>query len=183
MGLFNFFRKKNQFENQEEINDDVQVDKNLFVEDSDPVINSNPKIGLANSTGLDAIYAFLQRDFESIGYQDSLIIPDEIQMTKRIKEISLDFNILIKQSTTYYKDIARELDFNIKSRSRMGFLDLVEELKYKKEMIDDHLKTVEEIKSDVIQDKGIPERIFLSYNRGFLRGITAITQANILSKK
>jgi len=77
----------------------------------------------------------------------------------------------------------KELDFHITSRSRAGLIDLVEELKIRKEMVMKHIEKVNEINNEKKNNLGMPQRIILSYQRGFMRGLSAITQSNILNKK
>jgi hypothetical protein len=77
----------------------------------------------------------------------------------------------------------KELDFHISSRSRAGLIDLVEELKTRKEMVLEHVAKVQEIKKEMEDTNSMTQRIILSYQRGFMRGLSAITQSNVLNKK
>ena len=80
MGLFSKFRKTNQ-ESPAKITDDPEV-----------VLKGIPASQLnsvsANGTkGLDAIYVFLQYDYESRGYNDALTNPDDSYKSDNIKLI------------------------------------------------------------------------------------------------
>jgi hypothetical protein len=79
--------------------------------------------------GLDAIYAFLQCDYESKGYNDALTNPDESYRNDNINLFRQDLQILIERTITWYETLLKETDFHISSRSRAGLIDLVEELR------------------------------------------------------
>jgi hypothetical protein len=134
------------------------------------------------SIGLDAIYAFLQGDFESRGYNDALTNPEEGYKSDNIKLLSHDLLILIDRSTNYYQSFLKELDFHIGSRTRAGLIDLVEELKIRKDIINDHLEKIGQIKIDTASGSGAVQRISLSYSRGFMRGLSAISQSKIFKR-
>jgi hypothetical protein len=134
------------------------------------------------SIGLDAIYSFLQDDFESRGYNDALTNPEEGYKNDNIRLLSHDLLILIDRSTNYYESFLKELDFHIGSRSRAGLIDLVEELKIRKDIIKDHLEKIGQIKADAASGSGSAQRIALSYQRGFMRGLSAISQSKIFKR-
>lgn len=194
MGLFDFFNQQNQSrtENQtftpqvpkEEENRPADIPKELFIEErtpqsDSPIIIPNQQVG----SGIEAIYNFLQADYETKGFNDALTNPDESYRTDNIKLISLDLYILIQKVNTYYEDMIREIDFHISTRSRAGLIDLVEELKAKKEMVYEHVAKVAGIKKEMDTGSGMNQRIILSYQRGFMRGLSALTQSNVLNKK
>ncbi len=133
--------------------------------------------------GLETIYRFLQSDFESKGYDDALINPDDSYKTDNFLLIKYDLQILLHQVSTYHDDLLRELDFHIQSRSRAGLVDLVEELKNRKEMVNEHIGKVLQISKELESESGMTQRILLSYQRGFMKGLSAITQSNVLNKK
>jgi hypothetical protein len=182
MGLFDFLKQNHQKAvpdgNQQQVSQ-----KEILAEDrpsQDQPLTDQPD---AEVKGIGAIYAFLQADYESKGYNDALTSPDEKYKAENIKLIKMDLQILIMKVDTYYKDLIRDLDFHIGSRSRAGMIDMVEELKTRKEMVIEHMEKVEELKKETETDNGMTQRMILSYQRGFMRGLSAITQSNVLNKK
>jgi len=133
--------------------------------------------------GIESIYAFLQRDFENKGYNDALVSPDESNKQDNIRLIQLDLEIQVQKVETYYKDSVKEIDYHMSSRTRAGLIDLVEELKTRKEIVLDHMDKVNELKKEMSGNSGMAERMVLSYQRGFMKGISAITQSTIMNKK
>ncbi|MGE5419517.1 MAG: hypothetical protein ACM3UT_04985 [Chloroflexota bacterium] len=134
-----------------------------------------------SNKGIDSIYAFLQYDYESRGYNDALTNPDESYRNDNIRLIQHDLMILIDRTATYYETMLRETDFHISSRSRAGLIDLVEELKIRKEVTSDHLGKVRQIREEASKGDGASQRIVLSYQRGFMRGLYAISQSKLFN--
>lgn len=183
MGLFSFF-KKNQQNNIEQANQlalqtfPLEQKGDYMEEGKSSVLQERQEI-----VGLETIYKFLQSDFESRGYSDALTNPDDSYRTDNLLLIKYDLQIIIHQVNTYHEDLLRELDFHILSRSRAGLIDLVEELKNRKEMVKEHVNKVMDIKNDLDNEFGMAQRILLSYQRGFMKGLSAITQSNVLNKQ
>lgn len=133
--------------------------------------------------GLDAIYAFFGDDFESRGYNDALTNPDESYKNDNIRLFNHDLLILIDRSSNYYDNFLKELDFHISSRTRAGLIDLVEELKIRKEIVKDLSEKIRIIKEETQSGAGSAQRIALSYQRGFMRGLSAISQSQIFYRQ
>ncbi|MDF1573300.1 MAG: hypothetical protein P1P82_16955 [Bacteroidales bacterium] len=162
-------------------NEQFEMPKKLFVEDSDPVENTPVNGATGSSADLESIYNFLQDDYESKGYDDALANPDDSYKTDNIMMYKKDLEILIQKVTTKYDDLLREMDFHISSRQRAGLIDIVEELKSKSQTVSEHRNKVEEIENDAKNDRGMCQRMILSYQRGFNRGLAAITQSKFLN--
>jgi len=182
MSLFNFFRKRQQINGTTPVENETLVPRELFIDETDPVQVALPGSSEAAS-GIEAVYAFLQDDYESRGYNDALTNPDDSYKTDNLRLLSQDLAIHIQRANTYYESILKELDFHISSRSRAGLVDLVEELKMRKELVLSYLEKIGLIRNDAENRNGLTERIMLSYQRGFTRGLAAITQAKILNQR
>lgn len=183
MGILNFFQKRKPHNSNNLSENGKDESTKELIEDKNPNslqqdIQSNDK-----ANGIESIYAFLQADYESKGYNDALISADESYKTDNIKLIKMDLQITIRRADTFYEDLLRELDFHITSRARAGLIDLVEELKTRKEMVHEHIEKINQVKKEMETDSGMTQRIILSYQRGFMRGLSAITQSNVLNKK
>lgn len=184
MGILNFFqkRKPNNSNNFPE-NGQAESTKDELVEGKNANGLKQDFQSNGEAKGIESIYAFLQADYESKGYNDALISADESYKTDNIKLIKMDLQITVRRADTYYEDLLRELDFHITSRARAGLIDLVEELKTRKEMVHEHIEKINQVKKEMETDSGMTQRIILSYQRGFMRGLSAITQSNVLNKK
>jgi len=184
MGIFNFFKNHRPVSasNLRE-NGTAEMQKTQSTEDLNSEISFSDFQSNGEAKGIEAIYAFLQADYESKGFNDALISADDSYKTDNIKLIKMDLQITVQKANTYYEDLLRDLDFHIMSRGRAGLIDLVDELKTRKEMVHEHIEKVNLVKKEMETDSGITQRILLSYQRGFMRGLAAITQTNVLNKK
>jgi hypothetical protein len=187
MGLFSFLKKSGQ-ENAGTNNKDTglellsnhkpEIQGDKIIEKNDPLKDSSGMV-----RGINEIYAFLETDFESKGYHDALINPDDSYRRDNLKLLKHDLIILLQKVTTYYEDLLRDIGFHINSRERAGLIDLVEELKFRQQGVEVHLTKVSEIRKEMNDNTGVSERIMLSYQKGFMRGLSAISQSNVLTKE
>lgn len=143
---------------------------------------SSGVVSVNGSKGLDAVYEFLQFDYESRGYNDALTNPDESYKADNIKLFHHDLIILLDRSMVYYDGLLKDIDFHISSRSRAGLIDLVEELRIRKELVLDHIAKLKVIKEEAVSGSGATQRIALSYQRGFMRGLSAISQSKLFNR-
>jgi len=177
MGLFNFF-KQNQPPTTASTNQDPsQAPRELYAEDKEPkdIHSSN---GLAN--GIEVVYTFLQADYETRGYNDALINADDSNKSNGIKLIKLDLQLLLRRVINYYEKKIKDYEVQISSRSRAGLMDLVEELRSEKEKAEKDIEEVKTIYSEIESGTGLVERIILSYQKGFMRGLSSITQSKMI---
>jgi hypothetical protein len=101
------------------------------------------------------------------------VYPDSSYRNEKIREIQGDLDIVIRKSKTFYEDAIKELDFLISSRNRLGMVDVVDELKMRKEKAEDHYKKVIELQKEAME-QGESHRLIISYKRGFQNGMAAI---------
>lgn len=194
MAIFNLFRRKNSSEDAinsavapvtppAATNEPPRVPKSIFIEENGPENKSlsfrtnDPKVGI------DLIYDYLQIDFERKGYDDALTNPDESYKNDNIKLLKMDLAILVQKVDSYYTERLKELDFHIESRKRSGLVDLVMELNSQKEIVLNHIEKLNGIKNDIETGNGMTKRVELSYQRGFLRGLSSITKSKIMNQK
>lgn len=185
MGLFSFF-KSNQPQitpptNGTETNRETpDIPRDLFIEDGEPQQQPTIYSTQGGANGIEAVYAFLEADYASRGYNDALTNADDSNRADAIKLIKLDLLILIQRVKKYYSKKIQDYDFHIASRGRSGFVDLVEELMTEKKKAEEDIAEVNIIASEFASGTGMVERIVLSYQGGFMRGLSAITQSRIL---
>lgn len=152
-----------------------EIQEETFIEKPPLENNTNDteKKPEQSQDNIHLLYAFLLKDYQQQGYNDALVHPDTSYMTERVKEFRGELNITIRKVKTFYEDAIRELDCYILSRNRQGMVDLVDELKMRKEKATDHHKKTLEIEQEVIE-QGELHRLVISYNRGFQNGMAAI---------
>lgn len=179
MGLFSFFKRNDKLHAENTI-ETPTIPENLFVEKAEPT--ESFKINLTGNgvADLEAIYNYLQQDYETRGYEDALTNAEESYRKDNVELIYLDLQIIIARANSFYSGLISQLDYHIDTRTRSGLVDLVEELKTKKNAIQNQVVQVKEIEDQSISRTGLCKRAELSYTRGFHKGLVAITQSQIL---
>jgi len=188
MGIFNIFRRKRIIsENGNPACLSSGMTSSVPGESSLDANDSKQKQGLLSVNGLDEgigqVYLFLQADTESKGYSDALVNADDSFKSDNIRLIKLDLQILIDKTYTYYENLISEINLHISTRSRAGLVDLVQELESRKILITEYKQKLLTIKESIDDENGMCQRCILSYQRGFMRGLSALTQSNVLNKK
>jgi hypothetical protein len=188
MGWFNFFSKRNGTDMHNTANDSLAKSLNPdlpreLIPDGDFKLQQGSLAANNPGNGMEQIYNFLQADYESKGYGDALVNPDNSYKTDNIRLMQLDLKILIDKTNTYYENLISELNLHIVIRTRAGLVDLVQELETRKLLVEDHQKKLIELKESMNDENGFCQRIILSYQRGFMKGLSALTQSGILNRK
>ncbi|MCE1166501.1 MAG: hypothetical protein LWX70_00240 [Sphingobacteriia bacterium] len=190
MGLFDFLRRNSNAQAKElpqtnetkEEKELPEIPKNLFIEDNEPVEVKQEVAGRTDVNGIEAIYAFLQKDYEEKGYNDAIVNPDDSHLKDNIKVIRYDLEMVVERVLNYYDNLILDIESNINARAKAGLFDLVEQLKGKKEMVIKHINKVKELKEEANDEESITNRAILSYKNGFMKGLSALTHTNLLNK-
>ena len=179
MGLFDVFKRKSVSE-QNHASEIKNEDPNQSEIKESDLINS---AGNASTTDnalsvpmpLDEIYKYLHTDFETRGYEDALSNPDISYRDMNKKLIVSNLKVLFKQLKQLYIDSLNRTEFHIKSRSQAGLIDIVELLKNRKDTYESHLKEINKMEEDLEKGEDYMIGMLLSYERGFLRGLAALS--------
>jgi hypothetical protein len=186
MGLFNFFNRqqKNGHTHTLDIESALpDVPEDTFIEKEQPGKGAQEEKPANQAiTGIHMLYEFLDKNYESKGYNDALINPDVTHLDQNLTALKNDLERAIRKVKTFYEDFIRQINFHITSRSRSGMIDTVEELTVKKEIAESHIKQVLEIEEQAKQNQGVGYGIIISYTRGFKNGLAAISAHSILNK-
>ena len=127
------------------------------------------------SMPLDEIYKYLRIDFESRGYEDAMSNPDTSYRDMNKLLLVSNLKVLFKQVKQIYIDNLKTTDFHIKSREQAGLIDIVELLKNRKETLENHLTEINKMEVDLENNVDYMVGMLLSYERGFLRGLAALS--------
>ena len=177
MGVFNFFRKK------QVLVEEPTMEQNLVAEETQNEKPVNDIVTITYGTGkpIDLIYNFLKDDYESKGYDDALTNPDTSYKEMNKSMIKSSLEIKFKQVHRKYEDNLRTIDFHINSRKEAGLIELVKELETKKEILLQHVKELNTMEQDFINEAPYMMGMLFSYERGFLRGLAALSLEQIKS--
>ena len=176
MGVFDFFRRKQAVV-------EPIVEQNVLVNETNEEKPVNNIVTITYGTGkpIDLIYNFLKDDYESKGYDDALMNPDTSYKEMNKSMIKSSLEIKFKQVHRKYEDDLRTIDFHINSRKEAGLIELVKELETKKEILLQHVKELNTMEQDFINEAPYMMGMLFSYERGFLRGLAALSLEQIKS--
>ncbi len=197
MSIFNFLNKSaapTPTENQSQ-ND---IPEDLFIEKTNQSeLIETPKISNIDTTAnpnqkqthsindkivdIEGLYLFLQNNWEENGFNDALANPDDSYRKDNLEFLTIDFELKVDQLLLTYSDKLNEIEFHINTRSKAGLIDLVEELKQHTVKLKNHVDQLNKFKSEIPNGTGALKRILLSYNKGFMRGLNAISVSKFLN--
>ncbi len=132
-------------------------------------------VSCATRMPIDLIYAYLREDYEKRGYEDALANPDNAYKELNKSLIHSEFEILFKQVNRRYEDDLKEIEFHIQSRTEAGLLDVVEQLKTRRDIFLQHLTEMKGMEADLKNNTSYMGRMLFAYERGFLRGLAALS--------
>ncbi|SJZ95888.1 hypothetical protein SAMN04488128_10235 [Chitinophaga eiseniae] len=186
MSLFNIFNRQrlNGHQHAMETGSTIpDIPETTFIEKETPGQEQpEEKVVAPLNGGIHLLYDFLDKNYESKGYNDALINPDATHLEQNVIALKNDLERSIRKVKTFYEDFIRQINFHISSRSRSGMIDTVEELTIKKEIAESHILQVREIEEQARVNEGVGHGIIISYSRGFRNGLAAISSHIILNK-
>lgn len=183
MGLFSFLNRKNgqAYTATEKIPDAPQSTFNE--KDKTGVSASNTNNAEASPDyGIKLLFQFLDKNYESKGYDDALVNPDSTHLEQNISGLKNDLERTLIKVKMFYADFIRDIDVHLSTRRRSGMIDIVEELTAKKQTAESHINKILEIEQDAKNNSGVGQGIILSYTRGFRNGLAAISHHSILNR-
>jgi hypothetical protein len=157
------------------------VEERVFIESAPPKEQAAVQPLVEYNIGI--LYAFMDRNHEVKGYDDALINPDSSHLNQNLEALRNELIRTLKKVKTFYEDFIQETEFHIRSRSRSGMVDMVEELEMKKNIALGHIEKVKAIEVDTALNEGDCNGIFISYTRGFKNGLAAISHHHILTRR
>lgn len=167
MSFWSFIRSKRGKEDNYKV-----IPEEVFVNNEDPLED----VLAQKKNRLHAIYVYAGDDYEDRGYQDALTNPDKSYKDDNFRLLCLDLDILIKKVSLEYDDYVQDLEFHIRTRKEAGLIDIVQQLESNKLKADKAILEIDNIIRDLSEPTGLKERIRLSYEKGFNRGLASISK-------
>ncbi|MFV0419452.1 MAG: hypothetical protein ACK5KT_12065 [Dysgonomonas sp.] len=154
-----------------------EIKREDFVDDTDP--NEDKGIMyIKYGTGMpiDAVYAYVEKDYEQEGYDDAICNPDSSYKESRKIIIRSGLNRRFEQVRLRYKNDLREIDVQISTVEQQGMMNTSSVLRARRETYSEHLAKIDEMEKRLKEDDIQLLSMLDSYDRGFLRGLAAISQ-------
>lgn len=190
MGLFNFFKKSDQVNNigvaeLPNVEDDSkeilpEIKREDFVDDLGPNLESNT-ITIKYGTGMpiDAIYAYMQDDYEQEGYDDAMCNADMAYKESKKEIIKNGLKMLFEQVRLRYESDIRDINVQIDIVEMQGLTTSSMSLKARRDTYNEHLKKINDMELSLDREDKKMMNMIASYERGFLKGVSARSESFI----
>lgn len=186
MALFNFFKKKEKSNNipfrfsstnnspepsLEEINEDVSVteDKNSQIK---PLT-----VSYATGWPIDIIYGYLHKNYEHKGYEDAMLNSNLTFRDMNMNIIRNKILMVFREINLNYDAMQNDLDTRINTCNAAGLLTTVADLNKQMSVIKAHKAELAKLEEDFRNKANEASVPLMSYECGFLRGVSIIALA------
>lgn len=161
----------------------IDIPEHVFIENDKDLASKIETSAIKKSeNNIELLFDFLDKNHENKGYDDALMNPDVSHLEQNIQSLRNQLERTIRRVKTFYEDFIKEIDFHIDSRSRSGMVDVVDELKMKKSIAESHVQKVLDIENEAQNETGDSQGMIISYTRGFMNGLSAISHHTILKR-
>lgn len=144
-----------------------------FVDHSDPDNTPSGKIYYGTSMPIDAVYAFISRDYEEDGYNDAMCNADCAYKDSKKVIIRNELKRLFEQVTLRYKGDLRDIEVQIGILEQQGLINTSLTLKARKQTYLEHMEVLAQMRTSLDRDEEQLLSMVKSYERGFLKGLAA----------
>lgn len=185
MALFNFFKRKPENPNlslilpsvEEAENEVSQETESSDIQDANPAASNTLKVSYATGWPIDLIYGNLHKNYEEKGYADAML---NSNLTFRDMNMSIIRNkvlMIFREVNLKYDGMKRELETRIDTCNAAGLLTSVAELEKQMAVINAHKEELSRLEMDFRNNANEVSVPLMSYECGFLRGVSAIAMS------
>lgn len=185
MALFNFFKRKSENPNlslilpsEEEPETEVsQETESSNIQEANTATSNSLKVSYATGWPIDLIYGYLHKNYEEKGYADAML---NSNLTFRDMNMSIIRNkvlMIFREVNLKYDGMKRELETRIGTCNAAGLLTSVAELEKQMAIINAHKEELSRLEMDFRNNANEASVPLMSYECGFLRGVSAIAMS------
>lgn len=185
MALFNFFKSRkgtSEIPSLPALETTPVVDDLTQDSESESVgtaASSSAPLTVSYATGwpIDLIYGYLHKNYEDKGYSDAML---NSNLTFRDMNMSIIRNkilMIFREVNLKYNGMKRDLDTRIETCNAAGLLTTVAELEKQMAVIVSHTNELAKLEEDFRNNANEASVPLMSYECGFLRGVSAIAMS------
>lgn len=185
MALFNFFKSKkgsNEVPPIQTSEPSMVIDipaQESEAETVTPASSTPAPLTVSYATGwpIDLIYGYLHKNYEEKGYSDAML---NSNLTFRDMNMSIIRNkilMIFREVNLKYSAMKRDLDTRIETCNAAGLLTTVAELEKQMSVIVSHTNELARLEEDFRKNANEASVPLMSYECGFLRGVSAIAMS------
>lgn len=134
-------------------------------------------VSYATGWPIDLIYGYLHKNYEEKGYSDAML---NSNLTFRDMNMSIIRNkilMIFREVNLKYSSMKRDLDTRIETCNAAGLLTTVAELEKQMSVIVSHKNELAKLEEDFRNNANEASVPLMSYECGFLRGVSAIAMS------
>ena len=144
-----------------------------------PALSTNSTLTVSYITGwpIDIIYGYLHKNYEEKGYADAFLNSNLSFRDMNMEIIKNKILMIFQEVKLKYNGMKQDLDKRLETCSAAGLLTNVAELEQQMSIILSHKEELTRLEEDFRQ-KGTETSVpLMSYECGFLRGVSAIVMS------
>lgn len=185
MALFNFFKNKKEVTetpslqslNSTPVVETLNQEAHSDSEESSSSESAPLTVSYATGWPIDLIYGYLHKNYEEKGYSDAML---NSNLTFRDMNMSIIQNkilMIFREVNLKYNGMKRDLDTRIETCNAAGLLTTVAELEKQMAVIVSHISELARLEEDFRNNANEASVPIMSYECGFLRGVSAIAMS------
>lgn len=185
MVFFNFFKSKKgahdipslQTPEPTSVVDTLAQDSKAETVEAASSTSAPLTVSYATGWPIDLIYGYLHKNYEEKGYSDAML---NSNLTFRDMNMSIIRNkilMIFREVNLKYSSMKRDLDTRIETCNAAGLLTTVAELEKQMSVIVSHKNELAKLEEDFRDNANEASVPLMSYECGFLRGVSAIAMS------
>lgn len=185
MALFNLFKSRKgttEVPSLPALETTLATDNQTQYSESESVATTAPisaplTVSYATGWPIDLIYGYLHKNYEEKGYSDAML---NSNLTFRDMNMSIIRNkilMIFREVNLKYNGMKRDLDTRIETCNAAGLLTTVAELEKQLSVIVSHKNELAKLEEDFRNNANEASVPLMSYECGFLRGVSAIAMS------
>ena len=186
MGFFNIFSKKNSNENAVNISlsaaepaEAKESIENVPVAQTDDKSTGKPlTVSYATGWPIDVVYGYLHKNYEDRGFEDAMMKSDLAFRDMNLRLIRNKILMTFREINLTYDAMKNDLDTRIENCNAAGLLTNIAELNKQMSVINAHKEELAQLEADFRNNTNEASVPLMSYECGFLRGISTINMAS-----
>ncbi|MCQ2216185.1 MAG: hypothetical protein MJZ31_09755 [Bacteroidales bacterium] len=186
MALFGFFNRKNENTNTIpfQLTPVTPVSSVEEATNETPVVeetvSENKPLMVSYATGwpIDIIYGFLHKNYESKGYDDAMLNSNLTFRDMNMNIIRHKILMVFREINLNYDAMKQDLDTRIETCNAAGLLTTAADLNKQMAVINAHKEELSQLEHDFRNNANEASVPLMSYECGFLRGISTIALAS-----
>lgn len=178
MNIFSIFSSKGSDSAIEQPIKNLPIEENQVtgaeVNSQEPKSDGMVTITYGTGMPIDLIYNFLRHSYETDGYNDALISPENAYKEMNVKRLRGLLELKFQQVRLRYESNIKIMEQRIETCNDNGLFVAMNNMTMQKELYLHHLDKLTEMENDYKQEKSYMTTFITSYENGFLRGIASV---------